>query len=397
MILDDLIVMKKVCTGNYAAAMGANRSKVKVIAAYPITPQTMIVEHCAEFIASGDLNAEYVHVESEHSAMSVCISAEATGVRTFTATSSQGLALMHELMSIASGTRLPIIMPVANRSIAAPISIWGEFNDIMPERDSGWLSVFCENGQEVFDMIIQGYKIAENKDVLLPIMVNLDAFTLTHTVEEINFYEQDDIDKFLPDYKPEHAYLNPDEPMAVGIFTPPEYVMEMRYQTEIAMQKSKEIIENVTKEFNSQFGTNYHGLIEEYKMDDAEVALITTGTLTSLGRKVVDELRAQNKKAGLIKLRFFRPFPIEALQKTTENLKTLGVFDKSVSYGSGGPIYIETKNALYSYTIPIIDFIAGLGGRDITVNDVREMYNILFETRDRKPQNEIVWLNVRKN
>ena len=241
--------MKRVVTGNYAAAFAAMRARVNVVAAFPITPQTFIVEHISEFVNDGIMDCEFIRVESEHSAMSAAVSASATGARAFTATASQGLALMHEILFTASGMRLPIVMPVINRTIAAPIGIWAEMNDVMPERDAGWILAFVEDNQEVHDMVLQAYRIAEDKRVLLPMMVNLDAFILSHTVEPVDLIEQEDADRFLPPYRPEHAYLDPERPMGVGVFTPPEYIQEERYQTHEAMEGAKKVIKEVNDEF----------------------------------------------------------------------------------------------------------------------------------------------------
>lgn len=387
--------MMRMITGNYAAAYGAKLARVAIIAAYPITPQTLIVEHCAEFVNNGELDAEYVAVESEHSAMSACVSATATGVRTFTATSSQGLALMHEVLFISPALHLPMVMAVVNRSVAAPIGIWCEMNDTMPQRDTGWLQVYCEDNQEVVDMILQAYKICENKKVLLPAMVNLDAFILSHTIEPVDLPEQEDADRFLPPYKPVAA-LDPDKPVAIGTFTPPEYIQEVRYQTEESTQNAKSVILEITKDFEKMFGRNYHGLIEEYRADDADAILITIGTVTSTAREVVDEYREAGKKVGLVKLRWFRPYPTEDLIKIAERVDAIGVYDRAYSFGSGGPSYIEARNALYGFTIPILNFIAGLGGRDVMKSDIRLMFDRILEAASTgQARRNIVWVGTR--
>jgi len=391
-MIEKLQAKKMVVTGDYAAAYGALLADVEVVAAYPITPQTLIVEDFARFVDDGITDAEFIMVESEHSAMSAVIASEAAGARSFTATSSQGLALMHEMLPIASGLHLPIVMPVVNRTVAAPIGIWCEYNDMLPQRDSGWIIGAIEDNQEVLDMVIMGYKIAEHHDVLLPLMFGLDAFILSHTVEPVEAPSSDEVMDFLPPYKP-IAALDPENPMAIGTFTPPEYIQEERYQTHICMLNAKKVIENVTKEFASKFGRNYHGLIEQYRMDDAEYALISIGTVTGTAREVVDELRRQGIKAGLIKLRFIRPFPDEELRSIVENgnLKALGVYDRSISYGVAGPIYIEVRNALYDFSLPLYNFLAGIGGRDVVINDVRKMYDAMIKGKEKK----IVWINTR--
>ena len=387
--------MKRVITGNYAAAYGAYLTRVDFVSAYPITPQTLIVEHVSEFVNDGLLDAEYMRVESEHSAMSACVAASATGARTYTATASQGLALMHEVLFIPPVLHLPIVMPVVNRTVAAPIGIWCEQNDTMPQRDTGWLQVYCEDNQEVVDMVIQAYKIGEHKKILLPSMVMLDAFILSHTVEPVDFPEIEEVDKFLPPYKPEHAYLDPERPMVLGSFTPPEYIQEARYQTEESMTNARRVIKEVTKEFGKTFGRDYGGLIEKYRCDDAEVVLITTGTVTSTARVVVDQYRDRGKKVGLIKLRFFRPFPLEEIKELGEQVEAVGVYDRSMSFGTAGPTYIETRYALYGYSIPLLNFLAGLGGRDVTTKDISFMFDRLLEAKEGKIKNEIVWIGTR--
>lgn len=391
-MIEKLQAKKMVVTGDYAAAYGALLAGVEVVAAYPITPQTLIVEDFARFVDDGITDAEFIMVESEHSAMSAVIASEAVGARSFTATSSQGLALMHEMLPIASGLHLPIVMPVVNRTVAAPIGIWCEYNDMLPQRDSGWIIGSIEDNQEVLDMVIMGYKIAEHHDVLLPLMFGLDAFILSHTVEPVEAPSSDEVADFLPPYKPV-AVLDPENPMAIGTFTPPEYIQEERYQTHRCMLNAKKVIQDVTKEFASKFGRDYHGLIEQYRMDDAEYALISMGTVTGTAREVVDELRNQGIKAGLIKLRFIRPFPDEELRSIVENgnLKALGVYDRSVSYGVAGPVYIEVRNALYGFDLPLYNFLAGIGGRDVVINDVRKMYDAMIKGKEKK----IVWINTR--
>ncbi len=388
--------MKRLVSGNYAAAFGSLRAKVNFVAAYPITPQTFIVEHISEFVNNGEMDAEFMRVESEHSAMSACVSAEAAGARSFTATASQGLALMHEILAIPAPLGLPIVMPVVNRTVAAPIGIWAEYNDVMPQRDLGWIMMFVEDNQEVFDMIIQGYKIAEDKRVLLPFMPNLDAFILSHTYEPVDFPEQDEIDDFLPPYKAEHAHLWPDDPMAIGVFTPPEYIQEYRYQTEQAMQAAKKVIKEVNDDFAKKFGRDYHGLIEEFMTDDAEAILITLGTVTSTARKVVMDMRKEGKKVGLVKLRFLRPFPRDELRKIAEHVDAIGVYDKSISFSAGGPAFVEVRNALYGTDKPVIGYLAGLGGRDVMYSDVKLMFERTLEAaKSGKAEKDIVWIGTR--
>jgi len=389
-------MVQKVVTGNYAAAYGAMRSRVKVVAAYPITPQTFIVEHISEFVNNGELDCEYIEVESEHSAMSACVSASASGVRTFTATSSQGLALMHEILPIASGLRLPVVMAVVNRAIAAPINIWVEHSDIMPERDSGWVQVFCDHNQEVQDMVLQAFKIAEDKRVALPMTVGLDAFILSHTVEPVDLICSEDADGFLPAYKPPSPILDPDDVKTIGAFVPPEYIMECRWQVDKAMRDAPAVIEQVNKEFAKQFGRDYGGMIDPYMCDDADAVLITLGTVSATAHEVVDEMRAEGKKVGLVKQRFWRPYPREQLRKVAENAKAVGVFDRAVSFGVSGPSFIEFRNAAYGLEVPTMNFIGGLGGNDVSLADIRYIFEQLLEAaKSGKVKREVTWLNTR--
>ena len=389
-------MVKKVVTGNYAAAYGSMRARAKLVAAYPITPQTFIVEHISELINNGEMDCEYVEVESEHSAMSACVSASATGVRTFTATSSQGLALMHELLPIASGMRLPVVMAVVNRAIAAPINIWVEHNDIMPERDSGWIQVFCDNNQEVQDMVLQAFRIGEDKRVALPMTVGLDAFILSHTVEPVDLMDQEDADKFLPKYVPPGPIIDPEDPNVVGVFTPPEYMMECRWNQDKAMRAAPKVIEEVNAAFAKQFGRDHGGMIDPYMVDDADVVLITLGTASSTAHEVVDDMRKEGKKVGLVKLRFWRPYPTAQLRKIAEKVKAVGVFDRAVSYGVAGPSFIEFRNAAYGLNVPTMNFIGGLGGRDVSLADVRFMYERLLEAaKTGKVRREITWMGTR--
>jgi pyruvate ferredoxin oxidoreductase alpha subunit len=366
---------RRMVTGDFAAAWGAMVSRPQVIAAYPITPQTMIIEHLAEFLAAGTLDAEMMRVESEHSAMSAVIAAEATGVRTYTATSSQGLALMHEPLFVAPPLHLPIVMSVVNRTVAAPLGIWVEHNDTMPQRDTGWMQVYVEDAQEALDMVIQSYHAGEHVDVELPTMVCMDAFLVSHTIESVDLPSQDAVDRFLPPFKPIHAYLDPDRPLVLGAAAPPEYIQEVRWETDLRMRRAAEVIEDTERAFAKAFGRSYGGAFETYRLEDAEVALVTLGTVTSTAREVVDRLREKGQKVGMIKLRYFRPFPTERLREATAHLKALGVYDRAVSYGVGGPTYIEVRNALYDLAnIPVLGFLAGLGGRDVTREDVELMF-----------------------
>jgi pyruvate ferredoxin oxidoreductase alpha subunit len=314
---------KKVIEASMAVALAAKLCKPSVIAAYPITPQTHIVERIADFIYDGEMDAELIDMESEHSAISASLGAEAVGSRTFTATASQGLALMHEILFVVSGMRLPIVMAVANRALSAPINIWNDHSDSIAARDSGWMQFYVESAQEALDKVIIAYKIAENKSILLPAMICLDGFTLSHVYEPVDIPSQNQVDQFLPKYVPLHK-LDPTKPISMGPIGYPNSFMEFKHQQQEAMQKAINIIKKTNEEFSKMFGRSYgNGLIEEFMLKDAEYAVIAMGTITATTGYVVEELRKQGKKVGLIKVKTFRPFPEEEIIKATENLKAI--------------------------------------------------------------------------
>lgn len=381
--------MKAVITGNHAVSYGAKGARVEVIAAYPITPQTEIVERLSEMVASGELRAEFIKVESEHSAMAACIGAQATGARAFTATSSQGLALMHEMLHWASGARLPIVMANVNRAMAPPWNVWSDQTDSLAQRDTGWLQFYCEDNQEIFDTIIQAYKICEQ--VSLPGMVVLDAFILSHTSEPVDMPDQGLIDKFLPRYNPKYK-LDPKEPHAFGGLVKPDWYYEFRYKIQSAMEKSKEVIQEVGSEFAKIFGRSY-GLIERYKCDGAEILLLIAGSMASTARDAVDNLQKNGKRVGLAKIRVFRPFPKEELQMLARGRRAIGIIDRNISLGNEGIFFSETKSALYSEQnkVPVHGFIAGLGGRDVTTDDIEGM----VETMISKKPGDTVWVGLK--
>ncbi|MBU4076020.1 MAG: pyruvate ferredoxin oxidoreductase [Euryarchaeota archaeon] len=386
--------MKKVITGDHAVAIGAKLSRVEVVPAFPITPQTLIIEHIADFVNDGEMDAKFLTMESEHSVMSAAAAAEAAGARVFTATSSQGLAFMHEMVYATAPLRLPVVMVNANRTLGGPPGIWCEYNDSMGVRDSGWLQVYVEDNQEALDMVIQAYRIAEDKRVLLPVMPCIDGFVLTHTVEPVEIPEQKDVDAFLPPYEPD-VILDPARPAMIGTFMPAEYIMELRRQTAGAVESAKKVIQEVNDEFAKVFGRDYGGLIDTYQMDDAEVALITMGTVTSTSRQVVDELRQEGKKVGLIKLRFFRPFPSDELKSILQNTAAVGVVDRSLSFIGGGPAFNEVRSALYGFSIPIINHLAGLGGRDVTEMQIRHMFELTLSAAKGEKVKTVNWHNTR--
>jgi len=387
-------MVMKVISADHAVAHGVRLARAEVIPAFPITPQTLIVELLSEFINDGELDADFMPVESEHSAMSAAIGACAGGARAFTATSSQGLALMHEMLYAAPQNRLPVVMANVNRTLGAAAGIWVEYNDSMPERESGWLQVYIEDNQEALDMIIQAYRIGEDKGVMLPVMVCLDGFVLSHTVERVDFPDQDLVDTFLPKFSPLDV-LDSENPKTINAISPPEYAMEMRYRLERAIEDSKTVIGSVDSAFGQMTGRRYGGLLDTYKMEGAEVALVTLGTATSTARVVVDRMNDLGKKAGLIKLRFMRPFPGKELAEVTKELKGLGVFDRSLSFNGFGPVFTEVRNALHSAQFPITNHIAGLGGRDITFEEVKGMFDIIEQSARGDSFKECNWHGLR--
>jgi len=385
-------------TGNESAALGAKLARVEVVATYPITPQSTIVENLSRFIANGELKAEIINAESEHAAISICIGASLSGARTFTATASQGLVLMHEMLHWAAGARTPIVMAVTNRALCVPWSLHADFQDAISQRDTGWIQFYCENNQEVLDTIIQAYKISEDKRVLLPSMVSLEGFILTHTVERVDVPKQKDVDEFLPPYKNEFFYIDPENPLAENVVVLPDWYMEYRYQQEVAMQNAKEVIDKVSKEYFDKIGRNWGGLIEAYMMEDAEVAVVTMGTIAGTARVAVREMRKKSgKKVGLIKVRCFRPFPVEEFKKFS-SLKALAVIDRSYSFGCGGPLCTEVKSAFYNTEEKplILGVVAGLGGRDVNVGDIINVLEKTIEvSKTGKVERETIWLNLK--
>jgi pyruvate ferredoxin oxidoreductase alpha subunit len=386
--------MKKVITGDHAVAIGAKLSRAEVVPAYPITPQTLIIEHIADFVNDGEMDAKFLTMESEHSVMSAAVAAQAAGARVFTATSSQGLAFMHEMLYQAAPLRLPVVMVNASRTLGGPPGIWCEYNDSMGARDSGWLQLYVEDNQEALDMIIQAYRIAEDKRIMLPVMPCLDGFVLTHTVEPVEIPEEQEVDAFLPPYTPD-IILDPARPAMMGVFMPAEYIMELRRQTAGAVESAKKVIQEVNDEFAEVFGRNYGGMIDTYRMEDAEIALITMGTVTSTSRQVADELRKEGKKVGLVKLRFFRPFPSEDLRKVLSGVSAVGVSDRSISYHGGGQAFNEVCSALYGMTIPVINHLAGIGGRDVTEEVIRNMFELTQKAAKGDKVDTINWHNTR--
>jgi pyruvate ferredoxin oxidoreductase alpha subunit len=359
-----------------AIAEAAKMARVDVVSAYPITPQTHIVEHLSELVADGELDANYITVESEHSAMSACIGAAAAGARVFTSTSGQGLELMHEIVFIASSMRFPIVMATANRALSSPLNIWNDHSDVMACRDSGWIMLFCVNGQEALDSVIMAFKIAEDRRVLLPVMVNIDGFMLTHVVEPIEFPEQETVDRFLPPYEPAYT-LHPDRAVTMGAFAMPEIYTECKFAQETALQGSKPVIDEVLKDFGKAFGRDYR-TVETYNTEGAEVVFIALGSTTGNIRTAIDELGRQGKKAGLINLRLFRPFPAEELLAVLSTAKRVAVVERAMPGGAvNSPLYNEVASLAYraGLELPLKNYVAALGGRDVVPERFIEMYD----------------------
>ena len=383
--------MRKVIMGNHALSYGAKLSKVKVIAAYPITPQTEVVELLSIMCASGELDAKFIKVESEHSAMAASMGAESVGARSFTATSSQGLALMHEVLHWAVGARLPIVMGNINRALGPPWTIWTEQNDSLSQRDTGWLQFYTSSNQEVLDTVIQAYKVSEQ--IMLPSMIVLDAFVLSHTSEVVDVPEQEKVDAYLPPYNPS-IKMDTENPHAFGGLTKPDFYYELRYQINDAMEKAKSIIKKTGEEFAEMFGRKY-GLTEPYKMEDAEYVLISSATIASTARTAIDALREKGIKLGLLRIRTFRPFPSEEIRDHLKDKKLGIVIDRNISFGKTGIFFDEIKGALYNEKNkpPIFGYIAGLGGRDVKVEDIIQIVEQSIEIKE--PEKDIYWWGVK--
>jgi len=383
-------------TGNEAMALAMKQINPDVVAAYPITPATEIVQIFSQYVADGEVKTEFVAVESEHSAMSACIGSCAAGARTMTGTSSQGLALMYEMIYIAAGLRLPIVMADVNRALAAPINIHCDHSDTMGCRDAGWIHIFSENAQEAYDNMIQAMRIAEHKDVRLPVMVTTDGFIISHGMERIDILPDADVQGFIGKYDPMMHLLDIKKPFTVGAINLTDYYFEHRRAMVDAQNNALKVIKEVGQEFGKKFDTNY-GLIEKYQLDDAEVAIVALGSTCGTAKVVIDKLRKQGVKAGLLKVRVFRPFPTEEIARALENIKTVAVLDRSDSIGSfGGPVFTEVRSALYgSAKKPqIAGVIYGLGGREI---DMEQIEGLLLDLKAGKVKADSVsYLGVRE-
>ncbi|MBI4333683.1 MAG: pyruvate ferredoxin oxidoreductase [Chloroflexi bacterium] len=372
-------------------------AQAEVIAAYPITPQTHIAEGLAEKVANGELDAEYICVESEHSAMSACLGSSAAGARTYTASAGQGLELMHEVLFVASSMRLPIVMNVANRALSGPLNVWGDHSDVMATRDTGWIQIFTENGQEVFDHTLCAFRIAEDPRVLIPMMVHLDGFHLSHMVEPLLVEDEEFVKNFLPPYTHPYA-LNPLKPTTMGAFTPPVHYTEAKKAQQVALEDSKKVVLEVWEEYGKLTGRNYKP-VEGYRAGDAEVLLLMMGSYAETASLAVDKLRDEGHKVGLLKLRLWRPFPFEELRQAVKNARVVEVFDRCLSYGGpGGPVCSEVKAALYPAARKprVLGFVGGLGGRDVFPEDFENILKKGIQAVKKRPAREFEMIGVRE-
>ena len=387
-------------SGNEAVATAMKQINPDVVAAFPITPSTEIPQYFSTFVANGSVDTEFVAVESEHSAMSACIGAEAAGSRAMTATSANGLSLMWEMIYIASSLRLPIVMNLVNRAVSGPLNIHNDHSDAMGVRDAGWIMLFSENNQEAYDNNLMAHKIAENKDVQLPIMICQDGFITSHSIENIKLENDEDVKKFVGEYHPEHYLLNKKEPMAIGPLDLQAYLFEHKAQQGNAMKAAKQVILDVSKEFEKWTGRHYD-LFEEYKLDDAEIAIVCMNSTAGTTKAVVDKLREQGVKAGLLKIRVYRPFPGEEVAKALSHLKAVAVLDKSDSLNAiGGALFEDVVSSMYvaKQNVPVVNYVYGIGGRDTTEKEINSVYTDLAEiAKDGKVENPYRYLGLRSN
>lgn len=387
-------------SGNEAAATAMKQINPDVVAAFPITPSTEIPQYFSTFVSNGTVDTEFVAVESEHSAMSACIGAEAAGARAMTATSANGLSLMWEMIYIASSLRLPIVMSLVNRAVSGPLNIHNDHSDAMGVRDSGWIMLFSENNQEAYDNLIMAHRIAENKDVLLPLMVCQDGFITSHSIENIELVEDEKVKEFVGQYRPEHYLLNAKEPMAIGPLDLQAYLFEHKYQQAEAMKKAKDVILSVSNDFEKLTGRKY-SFFEEYKLGDAEFAIVCMNSTAGTVKAVVDELRAKGIKAGLLKIRVFRPFPSDEVANALSHLKAVAILDKADSLNAiGGALFEDVTSCMYvnRKNVPAINYIYGIGGRDTTTKDIHTVYEDLQEIANSgKTENPYRYLGVRRD
>ena len=386
-------------SGNEATAIAMKQINPDVVAAFPITPSTEIPQYFSTFVANGDVDTEFVAVESEHSAMSATIGASSAGARAMTATSANGLSLMWEMVYIASSLRLPIVMALVNRAVSGPLNIHNDHSDAMGVRDAGWIMLFSENNQEAYDNMLMAHKIAENKDVLLPLMICQDGFITSHSIENIQLESDEEVKKFVGEYKPEHYLLNRDEPIAVGPLDVQAYLFEHKAQQAEAMKNAKKVIKEVSEEFEKWTGRKYE-FFEKYKLDDAEIAIVCMNSTAGTTKAVVDKLREQGIKAGLLKIRMYRPFPAEEIAEALQNLKAVAILDKADSLnGAGGALFEDVTSAMYvnNKSVPMVNYVYGIGGRDTTEKQLESVYNDLTEiVKNGKVENPYRYLGLRK-
>ncbi len=387
-------------SGNEASAVAMRQINPDVVAAFPITPSTEIPQYFSTFVSNGQVDTEFVAVESEHSAMSACIGAEAAGARAMTATSSNGLSFMWEMLYIASASRLPIVLSLVNRAVSGPLNIHNDHSDAMGVRDAGWIMLFSENNQEAYDNLIMAHQIAENKKVMLPLMICQDGFITSHSIENIELIEDEKVKEFVGAYKPEHYLLNKEEPIAVGPMDLQAYLFEHKYQQSEAMKNAKQVILDVAEKFEKMTGRKY-GFFEEYKLEDAEIAIVCMNSTAGTTKAVVDSLRAQGIKAGLLKIRVFRPFPAEEVAKVLSNLKAVAILDKSDSVNAaGGPLFEDITSAMYAFSdehVPMVNYVYGIGGRDTTTKDIESVYKDLQDiVSEKEVKNPYRFLGLRK-
>lgn len=387
----------KMFDGNGAAVEAIRLARPGVVAAYPITPQSSIAEHLADEVASGAIDAEYVRVESEHSAMSVSIGAQLTGVRVATATASVGLALMHEVCGVAAGCRVPIVMPVVNRSLVAPWSLWCDHSDTMAERDTGWLQFYCATVQEILDLQLCAYRIAEHEEVMTPAMVCFDGFYLSHSMQRVDTPSDEEAWDFVKPYVRKNMYLDTKDVMFINDLCPTVEHTEMKYQQKVGFEKAAVVAKEVFAEYEQRFGRKLH-TVESYRLEDAEVAVVTIGSMSGTGKYVVNQLREQGIKAGLLRICMFRPFPAEEVRETLKNVHVIGVMDRSCGLGAAqGPVCSEVKAALYGCDSKIFDFIGGIAGRDISDGSFRKIFGELLDVLNGKTDSVNTWYDVNPN
>jgi pyruvate ferredoxin oxidoreductase alpha subunit len=389
--------MKRVgLESSIAIAEAVKLASADVVSAYPITPQTHIVERLAQMVADGELDTNYIPVESEHSAMSGCLGASAVGARTFTATAGQGLELMHEVLYLASSMRLPIVMAVCNRALSAPLSIWGDHSDVMAVRDTGWIQIFAENAQQAFDLTLCAFRIAEDPAVLFPVMVHIDGFHLSHVIEPVLLPEPEELNKFLPQYHHPYA-LNPDKPLAMGDFGTPDLYTEAKKSQDVALRNSIKVILQAWREFGELLGRDYSP-VEVHNIDDADVLLLTMGSFSEVAMVAIDRLREAGEKVGLVRVRLWRPFPFQEFRRVVAQAKLLIVLDRAISFGGPGPVCSEIQAALYPLEKrpKIASFIGGLGGRDISVEGFENMIHRAVEKAKQEKLEEFEMIGVRE-